>query len=496
MPPNPLAAPHDDSANQSLSRLEQAVEFLLDPIVLLTIVHLSILALGLPLLARLPGWFPRLQYKPLGPWYLLLGLAAVPLLAWLLARALSGHRFASIFVLILAGFAVQQGFAWSEGNGFDGIRRSVVSSGHAEFVGVAVQQPSMWNVVVEYEERLQSEELGIYAHSKPPGTLLFYMVTERLARSFARNETTDARLKATRNFAAAVWPMMAYLPLLPLYYTLRRFVDETTAYVACLLYLVVPSVTLMTLHTDECLFPLLFMSTTWMAVETQTRRSVIWAFVTGACLYLSAFFTFALLLAIPLAVAFAVATELQARPGPNAGSSRLALVKTGVAAAVGFILVGLVFFAAFNYDFFSRLEAATLYHAGWRQWRGGAFETFYFAWLDYLEFAIWIGVPFTLLALAGERRAILQAVTGNVRGLVLPFLVVLLSFLYLGFFGKTKAESGRLWLFLVPMCCALAAVELRSRCSGRWSALTAIVVGLQWLTVFLTKMGQDFLSAQ
>ena len=47
--------------------------------------------------------------------------------------------------------------------------------------------------------------------------------------------------------------------------------------------------------------------------------------------------------------------------------------------------------------------------------------------------------------------------------LVLPSLVLLLSFLYLGFFERTKAESGRLWLFLVPMCCGLAAVELRDR---------------------------------
>jgi hypothetical protein len=112
--------------------------------------------------------------------------------------------------------------------------------------------------------------------------------------------------------------------------------------------------------------------------------------------------------------------------------------------------------------------------------------------LDYLEFAIWVGIPLTLLSLAAERRAILRAVNGNMRGLVLPSLVVLLTFLYLGFFGKTKAESGRLWLFLVPMCCGLAAVELRDRYPLRWGPFTTLVIALQWLTVYLTKMGQDF----
>jgi hypothetical protein len=458
----------------------------------LTVVHLSILALGLPLLERLPGWFPRLRPKTLGPWYLLLGLATVPALAWLLARALSARRFASIWVLILSGFVLQQGFAWSEGRGFDGIRRSIVTSGHAEFAEVAVQQPSLSAVVVGYEEKLQSEELGTYAHSKPPGTLLFYMVTERLARSVARNDSPEARLEATRDLAAVVWPLMAYLPLLPLHRTLRRFIDDTTAYVACLLYLVVPSVTLMTLHTDECLFPLFFTSTMWMAVETQMRRSVIWAFATGVCLYLSAFFTFALLLAIPMAASFAVATELRTTPTLKAGSRSRALLKTGIAATTGFILFGLVFLVVFGYDSFTRLKVATLYHAGWRNWQGGAYETFYFAWLDYLEFAIWVGMPLTLLSLGAARRALLQAANGNIRRLVLPSLVLVLSFLYLGFFGKTKAESGRLWLFLVPMCCGLAAAELTDRFSVHWGMFTGAVIALQWLTVYLTKMGQDF----
>jgi hypothetical protein len=42
------------------------------------------------------------------------------------------------------------------------------------------------------------------------------------------------------------------------------------------------------------------------------------------------------------------------------------------------------------------------------------------------------------------------------------------------------------------MCCGLAAVELRDRYAARWGSFTTIVIALQWLTVYLTKMGQDF----
>src|SRR5262245_61630338 len=208
MLPNRQATLPADPSEGNGSRLARVIGFLLEPIVLLTVVHLSILALRLPLLERLPGWFPRFQFKALGPWYLLLGLAAVPTVAWLLARTLKPRRFASILVLILSGFVLQHGFAWSEGRGLDGIRRSIVSTGHAEFAEVAVQQPSMWDVVVQYEEKPQYEELGIYAHSKPPGTLLFYMATERLARGLAPNESATGRLRATRNLAAMTWPLM------------------------------------------------------------------------------------------------------------------------------------------------------------------------------------------------------------------------------------------------------------------------------------------------
>jgi hypothetical protein len=475
----------------SVSRLEKIVDLVLQPWMLLTAVHLSILALRLPLLERLPGWFFRLRPKSIGPWYLVLALAAVPAVGWLMGRAFRTRRIVAVWLLILLGFGLQHGFAWSEGRQFDGIRKSIVTTGHAEFAAIAAQQPKMWDVLVEYEGKLEREELGRYSHSKPPGTLLFYMVTERLARGLARDDTPEARLEATRNLAAFVWPLLAYLPLLPLFVTLRRFVGEDTSFVACLLYLVIPSVTLMTLHTDQFLFPLLYMLTTWIAVEAQRRHSWAWAFATGASLYLSAFFTFALLLAIPMAAAFAVAAELETR-GRHLQAPGRALAKTGLAAAAGFGTLAGVFGIVFQYDLITRLRGATDFHAAWRNWQGGWFETIYFGWLDSLEFAVWLGVPLTVLALAAGRRAILQAIRGDYRKLVLPAMVLGLSFLYLAFFGRTKAESARLWLFLVPMCSALAATELAARYPEGRTTATAAVLALQWLTVCLTKTGQDF----
>jgi hypothetical protein len=118
-------------------------------------------------------------------------------------------------------------------------------------------------------------------------------------------------------------------------------------------------------------------------------------------------------------------------------------------------------------------------------WR--TFETVYFALLNYLEFAVWLGVPLVLLVLGAVRRALLIVVDGRPAEIVLPALALLAVFVALGLFGRTKGESARLWLPLVPMCCAVAASRLRYG-----AAPIALVVLLQWLTVHFTKHGQDF----
>ena len=460
------------------------------PFVLLALVHLSVLGLRLPLLDALPGWMFVTQPKTLGPPLLLLALACVPALGWLLLQRLRGRPGLVLCALVLLGYGAQQGFAWSEGRGIAGMRDRIVHTGHAEFAIEAAQQPSMWAVATGYEAKLAAGELGPYAHTKPPGQLLFYMATERLARGLAHDSTPAARLEALRDLAAVLWPLLSYAVLVPLFFALRMLVDEATALCACLLYLVVPSVTLMTLNTDQVLFPLLFMLPVYMAARAQRERRAAWAVCAGAALYLGAFVTFPMLLAAPVAAGFAAAVALQPETrGPGPGR---ALARTGLWAAAGFCALFALFALGLHYDFVTRMRGALLFHARWKQWHGGAAETLYFAWLNGLELAVWAGVPLSVFALAGARRSLLRALRGDSSGLVLPALAATAVLLGLAFFGHTKAESARLWLFLVPLGCALCAAELRAGAQPRPRAALALVLALQWLTVLLTKAGQDF----
>ena len=73
----------------------------------------------------------------------------------------------------------------------------------------------------------------------------------------------------------------------------------------------------------------------------------------------------------------------------------------------------------------------------------------YFALLNLIEFTLWCGIPLSLLAAADLWRSLRNwRVWDEGLGLSLSLLFILLV---LGMVGKTAAESGRLWLFLVPL---------------------------------------------
>lgn len=465
-----------------------------EPLVLLAAVHFSVLALRLPLFTSLPYWRAPAGPKPAGPWYLVVGLLIVPFVAWLLTSRLRRRPALAICALVCSGFLLQQGFAWRDGVGLDGLRGRMRNSGHWEFAVAGVQQSSIWEMLTRYETKVQRGDLGAYAHSKPPGQLLFYMITERLANVWSRGpRDAEARLDLTRTFAAITWPLLSYLALVPLFLLMQELEGRETAFIACLLYLVVPSATLITMHTDQALFPLLFLTTVWLASRAQSTHSLLWAFVTGIALYVIGFFTFTLLLAGIVGVGWAAAVESRRGVGSGPAPALRSLIKTASGIFAGFCVMFLAFAVILNYDFLTRLRGAVAFHQAWKNWRGGIHEIFYFAWLDYLEFAVWLGVPLTVLTLGSLRGAlrIVAAGRGRTDVLVWPGISALLVFLYLGFFGHTKAETARLWLPLASVCCGLAAAELRRRYSASLGIMTTVVLTLQWLTVWLIKTGQD-----
>ncbi len=175
---------------------------------------------GVPLFEIVPYWFWRPTRAPRPDWWLAIPLSALLLGAVAFVQHLRLRPAATLLLLILVGVAVQHGFALTEGRGLDGIRDRMVLAGHSRFVRDAIRQRSMLEVASSYQQLLRKGGILPYPNAtKPPGQLIFYMATDRLAQLFPINDLTFGKLVMVACF---VWPLLCYLPLLPVYSIARR----------------------------------------------------------------------------------------------------------------------------------------------------------------------------------------------------------------------------------------------------------------------------------
>ena len=250
--------------------------------------------LQLPLFQLLPHWFWSLERTPLPWWWLALPL--LPLALWLVRQVLSAPDRVgrNLLLLILGGYLCQQDLAWMEGRGLDGLSdRLGGEGGHGRLVQTAVAQPSAWRLLTQYEALLESGELGPFPHAtRPPGQLLVLMGMDRLAGLIGPDSAAPAQRLA--HLAAWVFPLFSYLVVVPLFYLCRLYMDERGAWLPPLLYLFVPSTALITLHLDQCLFPLV----AWTCVGLYAwglKGDSSWAALgTGMLFYLGLFLSFGL----------------------------------------------------------------------------------------------------------------------------------------------------------------------------------------------------------
>jgi hypothetical protein len=454
------------------------------------VVHLTLLVLRL---ARYlpdwawPVWDPA---KPPGSLLLIAGLAALTAAAvWLVSLRRAPAPIALAMIVVLA-IALQYGLAATEGGGLRALRDRMVDSGHAEFADVAVSPGiDAWSVATRYEDLIDQRRLGVYARSKPPGQLLLYVATERLAQRIMPRVNEAGRLKALRALASFTWPAVAALAVIPLYFYALPLAGPSAARAAALWYALVPAVLLITLHTDQAFFPLLgaaFVALTAAALRRDHALSLVLAGLSFAGLL---WFTFGFLaLAVYAAVLTAgTRTPSGARPSLRTFARRSGLMVVG--SGIGMALFRLVL----HYDAWIRYQKAVAFHTSWGQrvtW--DLAHRAYFGTLNVLEYAVWIGLPVTLLVLLGSVRAVRDLVRGDRGELAVHGAALVATVLFLAFFGKTPGETARLWMFLTPMALGVAAAGLWRQPEPLAARTTMIVAALQALICYATKLFMDF----
>lgn len=449
------------------------------------VFHWLILALRIPVLDAFPDWKYKLQ-----PISILHAWIALAFVLFIGAIAVSFSRLdyrIKLAALILLGTALQYSFAYSKGHGLDGIRDRMVTLGHGEFANAAAEQTDTVSALRNYET-LAKKKLYGHIPSKPPGTLLFYMLTERVSHALWQGTTTAERGDDLRTFASLTWPFTSYLILIPLFFLARELTGNIeTAILTCLTYIAIPSVTLITLHTDQVVYPFLAVLSLLLAALAIRRNSFWLAVMCGIAAYVAIYFSFGLAVVIFLfPLPFFLMKDT---PRPFAS-----ILKPVAGMAIGWLAFDRLAAFALNYNIFLRYKLAIEHHANWKAWENTLGTILRFGLTNIAEFSAWIGLPLAILFFACLGITIHQFIDRKPGASSVYTAALTGIFVFLLAFGKTKGETARLWIFLAPFLCVSAADFIQSR---GWSnknkllfAITALL--LEFWTTYFTLHYQDF----
>lgn len=450
-------------------------------VVVLALWQWKVLARHELFITKISFWFWVYKDKSINsiPALLTLIVLLVTLLIVLYKRHWNGWwRLACIcFTAILMHFS----FAYLTSNEFAGFGHS----GHQGFFKAAVANPNIFDTLHNYEILMDSGNITYYAKSKPPGQLLFFSVTANLSDLIWPTKDPALKLENAGNLARFSWPLLAFILLIPFYSLTRLLADENVALLACALIILFPAMQLITLYTDQCLFPLLGVSMAWAtAFSYKSRIYYAAAILTGIGIYLALYFTFALLALAPicLAVLWIVHTKYEFKIKRLITFGLLMLMGIGVAA--------LTFYIWLNYDPFIRYEKAILNHIYQKGFVAGLCTQSIYGKLNLVEFTFWSGAAVTVVFLyslvidQSYRIARLEPIGF----FTLSIVIVIIT---LAYFGKTLGEVARLWIFILPFIAISISYFIENRV-WRKQIFLMILIPIQFFTILFFKLYMDF----
>lgn len=362
------------------------------------------------------------------------------------------------------------------------VQLSDVSTG---YLGEAYTITDVGEYLRAYAREMPSKPEHVATH--PPGAVLFFYAVrklgeavpalrrsaliasstavgvsiEELAAEVTRFPT--ARWRGSEGLATAIlasWLLGACGALMPviLFAALRQTAGAERALAAAALVALTPS---MLFHFPTLDMLIALASTLIAAALGATTRHWAWAGVAGLVVAAALFVSLGALALVALGGVFLLLRAV--RQTGQSGDTSWSDTRSALVPLLGFgagVLVGLGLWYAAGVDaarVFSEGLGAHSSITGQASYRSYGV----WVWLNLVEFAIFMGLPLAVLAIASIPRII--GTLREVSSSALPSYLgaaALLTLLMLDLSGTVKAETGRLWLFFVPWLAAGAAPEL------------------------------------
>lgn len=461
-----------------------------------------VLAFRLRFFVNIPAWYWIFDLVPFNVgdlWFILVALSLLVIAYWLLV--VQRRTAAGLIVVAALGWFLQMGVGLMGGSGIATLRDRYFTTYHQAYIArAAASDLSVIDSIRQYESLYGSRT---FTSTKPPGLMAFYLGLEHLVNGFPSAFSGAVRYERLSNVVIGLLPVLAVCIVALLYAFARRFLDDSSGLVgrlAPLLYVLAPGLALFTFFADQAIYPAVFLLGIWLCVTVIRTRSLAWAFLLGAALYLAAFFAFTML---PLYV-FAGLYIVLYHWGNGARLRVLSVVFTALAVAAGTLLMHGLGRALLDYDFLPRFQRTMTinhdfdFYLRLGQQPPGVPEApaqrlgqiLSAAWINNLDYAAAIGFPIYILFLAQSARRARRFFNGGAGGGDIILLALIAAFLILNLAGTAQGEVPRLWLFWLPMLVLLAAYELEPLLRRRPGVLLALGV-IQLVTLMLTFHFQD-----
>ncbi len=403
----------------------------------------------------------------------------------------------ALLLLIPLGWVLTLNLAQAQPNGFFRVLGSLASRHSFGYVFNAGLAPPTRELLADYPRAIA--RLNQHARTHPPGPLLAVRALDRVGRLLPeqrpgslggyaaeslREEAQRARDRGRRVprelpapgtlvLLSLLLPALSALAAWPLYRLAKALgLPPGAGLLAVTLWLLVPARSLFMPSLDQAL-PVFLVTAAWLAATGGRVRTFLAGLLAAGCV----FFSYGYLAALPLVLFLALiprstpetsetpetlpaGEEVQKEPR----SAKSAAVRAAALAA-GFLLPWIMLALFAGYDPWSAFRAAMVQHRAI-----AVISRSYSTWL------LWN--PYDLLLLLGPAVAGLAAAALRPRrertagfnvlawGWWALLAVLLVS-------GSVRGEAGRIWLFLMPFACLLAAGAAAERWPPRsaWVAL-------------------------